>query len=287
MQKKRGRRRDAYPLPRKGDVSALFPFLMKRRSDSCVYFTVRIDVEPLMAFLDKRKAAGDEIGFFPFFVAAVVRLLHERPGMNRYVIGRTLYQREDAFVSFIAKRDMTEAADEITIKNRFAKDATFRMVVDKLKKRVHSIKKDGEKEDSFLLMLMRMPRFVLMAVVKIFEWLDFFGKLPADIEAIDPLRASAFIANLGSIGVDAPYHHLYEWSTCSLFVAIGRIQKYPVVEGDALALKQMVEVKVTLDERIADGFYFARSLDLLKTYFEDPEQFIREMDAGAIERSTP
>lgn len=280
--RRRGRRRDAYPLPRKGDVSALFPFLMKRRCDSCVYFAVRLDVEPLLEYLEARKAQGDEIGFFQFFVAAVVRLLNEREGMNRYILGRTLYQREDARISFIAKRGMTEAAEELTITTTFTKDARFDDVVGKMKNRVSSVKSGDEKEDGFLLWLMKLPRFLLMAIVKILEWLDFFGKLPAEIEKIDPLRCSAFIANLGSIGIEAPYHHLYEWSTCSLFAAIGRIQKFPVVVDDEIVLKKMVEVKITLDERIADGFYFARSLDILKTYFENPEQFVREMNASQL-----
>lgn len=282
MKRPRGARRDAYPLPRKNDVSALFPFLMRRRSDSCVYFTVRIDVEPLLAFLEKRKAQGAEVGFFPFFVAAIVRLLGERDGMNRYMIGRTLYQREAVRVSFVAKRDMSEAGEEIVISSSFKKGTRFEDVVDKLRGRVKAVKKDGEAEDSFLLWLMKCPRFVLMAIVKVFDWLDFFGRLPADIEKIDPLRCSVFLANLGSIGVDAPYHHLYEWSTCSLFIAIGRIQKFPVVVGDQIALKNMVEVKVTLDERIADGFYFARSLELLQTYFADPEKFVSDMNTKAM-----
>jgi len=281
MSKPRGARRDAYRLPRKTDVSALFPFLMKRRCDSCVYYTVRIDVEPLFECIERRKAQGEEFTFFPFTVAAVVKLLQEREGMNRYVMGRNLYQREDVTVGFVTKRDFTDEAEEMVVKAIFKKGTRFDEVINKLKVRVKAIKEEGEPEDSFLVWMMGLPRFFLRLVVRFLWWLDFHGKLFSDLEKIDPLRCSVFLANLGSIGIEAPYHHLFEWGTCSIFAAIGRIQKMPVVVGDEIVLKTMVEVQVTLDERIADGFYFARSLDILKGYFEDPDKMIDEMNAQA------
>jgi len=95
------------------------------------------------------------------------------------------------------------------------------------------------------------------------------------------MRASAFVANLGSVGVDAPYHHLYEWGTCSLFMTIGRIKKTPaVLEDGTLGVRTMVECKIVMDERVADGYYYARSLDMFKSYFAEPEKLVESMRAN-------
>ncbi len=117
----------------------------------------------------------------------------------------------------------------------------------------------------------RLPRSLLRFVMWAQRALDYFNLLPAAMIRSDPLYASAFLANLGSIGLDAPYHHLYEYGTVPVFVAIGRIHKAPVVDADGnLAVRRVVTVKYTLDERIADGFYCARSLERFRELVQAP-----------------
>ena len=269
-----GGRRDGERIKAGQDLAGLFPFMFKRRCDSVVYFSQDIDMEPMLAYIEKRKSEGADVSFFPLFITALVRVLFERERMNRFIIGRRMYQRDYVDISTVAKRHISDDGEESLIRLHFRKTDGFEDVVRKLRGEVKIAKSDTPlEEDKVFSFFTSLPRFVLRAVVAVLEWMDFYKGIPNDLASIDPMRASAFVANMGSIGIDANYHHLFEWGTCSLFVNVGRICKKPVVlEDDTLAVRSMVQLCVTLDERISDGFYSARSFDLMRHYLTHPEE---------------
>ncbi len=271
--KKRKGRREGYRVEIPYDLNAMFPYIMKRRCDAVIYFTEYINVEPLLEYIAKKKEQGVELGFFQMLIVALVKLLREREYLNRFVKGRRLYQREDVKISFIAKRQMADDGAETNINVKFKKEDDFGAIINKLKGEVKTAKSEEQKpDDAVFKIIMSMPRFLLLFFFKILDLLDFYKGIPKSLEDVDPLRASIYLANLGSVGINAPYHHLFEWGTCSIFVAVGRIQNRPFVEEDgSISSKKTVEIKVSLDDRIADGFYYARSLDLLHEYLNNPE----------------
>jgi hypothetical protein len=255
-------------------LNAMFPYMFRSRTESLVYFTANLEVENLLAYIEKKKAEGVELKFFQLFVAAVVKLMKERPHLNRFVSGRKLYQRNDIKISFIAKKAVTDEGEETNVALTFNEKSTFQDVIGKLKRDIKAAKSDEVKKDDDKLIeaLMKMPRFLLRALFAFLRWCDFYFNMPRMFADVDPLRCSVYIANLGSIGIEAPFHHLFEWGNCSMFLAIGKIRYMPVALGDGtLVTRKMVEVKVTLDERTADGFYFARSLELMEGYLKNPE----------------
>ncbi|MDR0908807.1 MAG: 2-oxo acid dehydrogenase subunit E2 [Spirochaetaceae bacterium] len=266
-------------IPGRADLTAMMPYLMKRRCDSLIFFEQNIDVEPFLAYSEKRKAEGTEVKFFSFFVAAVVKLLRERPQLNRYIKGRKLYQRDDVLVGTVVKRSMDDKGQESNIVLHFKPEDNFQKVLQILQGEVRLAKTDPTEQqmedDKAFEALLKLPRWLLMFIVKILDFSDFYKAVPKFFRDIDPMRCSIMLANLGSIGIEAPYHHLFEWGTCSIFATIGKIQKKPVVvsdeTGDKIVAKTMVNVKIVMDERITDGFYCARSLDLLESYFANPE----------------
>ena len=176
-------------------------------------------------------------------------------------------------MSFVAKKARTDEGEETNVSLTFKDGVTFDEVISKLKRDIKVAKSDEVKDDDATVrFLMGLPRFVIRAFMGLMNWLDFYFEMPKALADIDPLRCSAYIANLGSIGIEAPFHHLFEWGTCSMFIAIGKIgYKVVALEDGSIATRKMVEVKVTLDERIADGFYFARSLELMESYLKNPE----------------
>lgn len=265
-------RRDGHVI-KVNAFNAMFPYLMKNKAGSVVYYNTQLDVENLLAYIEKKKACGVELKFFQLFVAAVVKLFKERPHLNRFVAGRRLYQRNNIKLSFIAKKAATDEGEETNVALTFGEKTTFQDVIAKLKRDIKVAKSDETKDDdAFVKTIMKMPRFIIRILFGILDWLDFYFDVPKALADIDPLRCSVYIANLGSIGIEAPFHHLYEWGTCSVFIAIGKIKYMPVaLEDGTLTSRKMVEVKVTLDERIADGFYFARSLELMESYLKNPE----------------
>jgi len=267
MSKRDGRVVKVHPL------NAMFPYMMRSRTESLVYFNTNLDVENILSYIEKKKAEGVELKFFQMFVASVVKLFKERPNLNRFISGRKLYQRNDIKISFIAKKAASDEGEETNVALTFSDKTTFQDVIDKLKKDIKNAKSDEVKkdDDKLIEMLMKMPRFILRALFAFLRWMDFYFNMPKAFADVDPLRCSVYIANLGSIGIDAPFHHLFEWGNCSMFIAIGKIKYMPVaLEDGTLVSRKMVELKVTLDERIADGFYFARSLELMESYLNNP-----------------
>ena len=255
-------------------LNAMFPYMMRSRTESLVYFSTALDVENLLAYIEKKKAEGVELKFFQLFIASIVKLLKERPYLNRFVSGRKLYQRNDIKVSFIAKKAASEESEETNVSLTFNEKTAFQDVIDKLKRDIKVAKSDEEKkdDDAVIETLMKLPRFMLRMLFAALRWMDFYFNMPKMFTDVDPLRCSVYVANLGSIGIQAPFHHLFEWGNCSMFIAIGKIGYMPVaLEDGTLTSRKMVEVKVTLDERIADGLYFARSLELMESYLKNPE----------------
>lgn len=255
-------------------LNAMFPYMFRSRTESLVYFSTALDVENLLEYIEKKKTEGIELKFFQLFVASVVKLFKERPYLNRFVSGRKLYQRNNIKVSFIAKKAASDEGEETNVALTFGEKTSFQDVIDKLKRDIKIAKSEEVKKDDDKLIetLMKLPRFMLRMLFAFLRWMDFYFNMPKMFADVDPLRCSVYIANLGSIGIEAPFHHLFEWGNCSMFIAIGKIGYKPVaLEDGTIVARKMVEVKVTLDERIADGFYFARSLELMESYLNNPE----------------
>ena len=55
-------------------------------------------------------------------------------------------------------------------------------------------------------------------------------------------------------------------------ITIGTLHKESMLMPDgSTQMRDVIDIGATLDERIADGFYFAKSLRLMKHIFSHPE----------------
>jgi hypothetical protein len=87
----------------------------------------------------------------------------------------------------------------------------------------------------------------------------------------DPNYTTILCSNLGSIQCPAVYHHLNNYGTNSILITLGTLHKEEVLMPDGTRqVRDLIDVGATLDERIGDGFYFARSLKLIKYIFANP-----------------
>ena len=90
--------------------------------------------------------------------------------------------------------------------------------------------------------------------------------------ATDPNYSSIFLSNLGSIKLNSGYHHLTNWGTNSLFIVVGERKMRPFYNDDGTyEMRDSVDIGITIDERIADGYYYAKSLRLVRKLIENPE----------------
>ena len=274
------RRTEGIRIKRMPVLRRMMPFLMPRRNEAAVYFKQVIDVTHTLEFLEtvnKGRRKEDAITLFHVVLCSASRALYERPDLNRFIVGQRLYQRRTVDISFAVKKQMKDKAAMTAVKVTFAPDDTLDTVVRRVNERIHTGRgKKSTAAEAEMQVVTRLPRFVLRNVMRAQRALDYFNMLPDSMIRNDPLYASLFLANMGSIGLEAVYHHLYEYGTAPLFGAIGRLEKLPLVDdGGKLHIRDTITAKFTYDERVADGFYAARSLDNFKDYIQHPEPLMQ------------
>jgi hypothetical protein len=245
---------------------AIMPYLMPTRGSAAVYFEQTLDVTRAQAFLAaRREATGERLTFFHIFTFAAVQTLTERPRLNRFTAGVHTYQRRKIEIAFSAKKAMSDDAPVVVIKRAFDPRSSFEEHTARLSTGVQegrsTSKSATDKELGLFLML---PSFLLAWFVSLAKWLDAHNLLPRALIEGDPLYASLFVANLGSVGLDAVFHHLFEWGNCPIFAAVGRVRE-ETVNG---VTRQVCCVRYTFDERIEDGLYCARAIERLRQIVE-------------------
>lgn len=259
----------------------MMPFLMPTRNESAVYFEQQIDLRKTLPFITKWNDAHPDkkITVFHVFLWAVVQGLHARPRLNRFVVGSRIYERDGIWVSFAAKKRLEDGAPLTVLKRRFDAAHSFSQLVDL----VYGDLKEGRSDkqstmDKELALFLKLPAPLLRFGVKLFRWLDSWNLLPGAVIRPDPMYTSMFIANLGSVKLDSAYHHLYEWGNCPFFAALGRTQDVVTPEGT----RPVCSIKYSFDERIEDGLYCARGLEIVRQRLEDPTEL-----EGAVAPAEP
>ena len=249
---------------------------MRKRNESAIYFSQTLEVESTREFLKRRnRSRGPEerISLFHVLLAAAVRTISLRPQLNRFVSGQRIYQRNRLQISFIVKKDMGDDGPETNAKISFSPFDTLEDVRRRVNRDVTEARDwEGNISDHEVDFFAKMPRFIVNGVVKIFRFLDYFGIAPKGMIEIDPLYTSLYVANLGSVGLDAAYHHLYEWGNASVFMVIGRMHRALVLDDKGKPVTRLViRIKYTMDDRISEGVYAAKALQLFKSFVQNPE----------------
>lgn len=269
------------------DLPALrrvMPALMRTRVEGTIYYTQHLDAERLMQWLgevNQGRSGPDRIKFFHLFLTAYARLFRQRPELNRFVSGGRTYQRAEISFSFTVKRAMTDQADEVQATLVLTGKETVEDVRRMIEEELTQARGSGANESDHLIEgLVRMPAPALAGVARAAWALDRFNLMPGILQDALPVYASSYVVNLGSLGAEAPFHHLYQHGTTSIFVAIGTVRPEPVVVEDEIVVRRRVAIVYTIDERVTDGFYLVRSADLLQEMLDDPESLMRAPTRG-------
>lgn len=251
----------------------MMPLLMRGRNEAAVYFEQTVDLSRTLPWIEAWNSdRGQRITVFHLLLGGLARVLHERPRLNRFVSGRRLHDRDGVHISFAAKKRFDDDAPLSVVKRRFEADESFADMVEALHAGVDDAKSDRASSiDKEVGLLLKLPTPLLEGAVRLVRALDFLNLAPRALLEHDPMYCSVFVANLGSIKIDAAYHHLYEYGNCPLFCTLGVVEQMPMVVGDGqLEARWGVKLKFTFDERIEDGLYAARSLQRLQAFLEDP-----------------
>lgn len=244
----------------------IMPFIMRTRNESVVYFEQDVDVTRTLPWLGSLRTATEQrVTLLHLVLWAAARTFEQRPRLNRFVAGGRHWQRRGIWISFSAKKEKHDDSPIVVVKRKLNPAWTLPELVTYIEdgvRRGRSAEKSSTDKELGLVFL--LPTFLVSLVVKLMMQADHYGLLPRAVLEQDPLYASAFVANLGSIDMGAGFHHLYEYGNIPIFVVVGRAE--PRDDG-----RTVLPVRYSFDERIEDGLYCAKALELLKAMVEDPE----------------
>ena len=266
----------------------IMPFIMRGKNESVAYFEQELDLAKTEAFIGEwNRRGGKKITLYHVFMWGVIQVLAQRPRLNRFVAGSQIWQRNGIWISTSAKKAMHDDSPVVVIKQRY-EPGPFGQLVDSMYAALGEGRSDKKSHvDQELGILLKLPQFLLRALVRLQIWLDAWNLLPQAFIKPDPLFASFFVANLGSLKMNAVHHHLYEYGNIPIFACIGKKEEVPAFDAHGNLVKKLVcKVKYTFDERVEDGLYCAASLGLLQEMVEDPEAAGAALPAASPPRLT-
>lgn len=284
MGKKRfGDRRDGRLLRELDSMHFIVPLIYPNRCDNEAYISERIDLTNINAYL-KKKNENETVFPYTMFhvvVAALVKALTLRPKMNRFICNKNIYQRNEVSAAFVVKKLFSDDGGEALAFLHTKEEDTIDTLHEKLFKQISSCRGDSvDRSTDSMDILNKMPRFLAKFLVWVITILDKHGWCPDFLIGTDPYYSSVILSNLGSIRLKCGYHHLTNWGTTSVFCIIGEKKLAPFYADDgSVTMKESVTLGLTIDERIADGYYYAKTVRLLKHLLENPELLEQPLNA--------
>jgi hypothetical protein len=262
--------------------------LMRSRTESTIFIPLKVDVTHTLEYLQQLNETQEEkLSIFNILLTAIARTITMRPQLNRFVIGTDLYQRNRIQISFIAKKQFTESAPERNVKMTFQPHDTLFTISANLRAELSSARsEEGNAIEKDMKGYEGIPHSLLGMGTSFIRWMDHHNLITQSMIDSDPLYTSCYLTNVGSIKMGAPYHHLFEWGNASLFIGIGQYVKTPVVaETGEIVVREIMDIVTTYDDRVSEGFYGARALQLMKNFIENPEQLEKpaELDPEILE----
>lgn len=267
------------------DINGLQQILIDLKPDRCdsdVYINQKFNVSKIVNYIENKKEEGFDITYFYVFLTVIGKLFYNRNKLNYFVANRHLYEHNDIKISFVAKVDFSDDSKEVMIMLPILPDDNIFTISKRVKEKIERVRNSKERIDGlnqFVDCLGKVPNIVRVPLVGIFKWLDKKGILPNSLIKDNIYYSSIIISNLGSIKCGAIYHNLTNFGTCSSLATVGEIKKEKGIDGKVI---DVCEFGVNFDERVADGYYFVKSLKLAQYIFDNPS-LLEEKVSNKIE----
>lgn len=285
--RKIGDRKDAKKVRNLDGLHNVMIDIKPERCDSDVYMNKEIDITKLIKYVEKYKKEhpDNKITYFHAFAMAFAKTIYNKPLLNRFVANRTFYDRNDVIIAFVAKIAFEEDSEEVMINIKVDKDDNIFTLRDKITKRVAKIRnsKKGEKKENtnnIVDVVGKLPKLIRMIVTGALKFLDKHGWLPESITKDNLYYSSVILSNLGNFKIGSIYHNIVNFGTSSIIATMGMIHKSKVIDKDGKEkIIDVCDFGVNMDERIADGYYFAKSIKVLEYILDNPELLEDRADA--------
>ncbi len=271
-----GDRSDGRRLRSTSPMLKFMPYIMSRRSDAQNTYSDSFDVTVIDAYCRRKVKEGySHFSFLHVFLAAYIRTVSQRPGINRFISGQKAFSRDgDISVVMVVKRNMTLEANDTCIKVHFTPNDTIDEVYEKFNTVVqaNNTEEGVNSFDKLNRLLLIIPGLLLRWTVKFLNFLDYFGLLPKKLLELSPFHGSLIITSMGSLGIKPIYHHIYDFGNLPIFVSYGAKRSVATLDKEGkMSKRRYIDIKVVTDERICDGYYYASAFKLMRRFVENPE----------------
>ncbi|MDL2286990.1 2-oxo acid dehydrogenase subunit E2 [Eubacteriales bacterium OttesenSCG-928-G02] len=268
------KRKEGRRLKSISPMAKVSPYIMVMRSDSQNYITDKIDISAAEDYIFKKRSEGLKgFGMMHLIIAAYVRTIANRPGINRFIRGQKIYTRDYVEVMLTIKKEMNLDAPDSVIKMEFEPEQTADDIYINLNETVEASRKEESNFDNVAKIFNFIPGLFLKFAVWFLTILDYFGLLPRSLTKVSPFHGSFAITSMGSLGIPPIYHHLYNFGNIPVFCAFGAKRvEYELNSNGEIEKKKYIDLAFVTDERICDGFYFASALKYMKSILANPEQ---------------
>lgn len=267
-------RKDAKRIKDIDGMSQILLDLKPNRCDSDVFIEQNMDVTELAKYIEKiKKKENSDVTYFHAFVTAIAKTIYNRPKLNRFIANRHVYEHNDIVISFVAKVSFDDKSEEIMVMVPILEDDNIYTIGKKIKDKVDSYRNKSAKREGAndaIQILGKMPNIIRVPLVGIFKWCDKNGMLPGSLVKDNLYYSSMIVSNLGSIKCGAIYHNIADFGTCSSLTTMGEIKDEEVIINGKKEIRKMCEFGINFDERVADGYYFAKSVKMLQYILDNP-----------------
>ncbi|MBQ8908872.1 MAG: 2-oxo acid dehydrogenase subunit E2 [Clostridia bacterium] len=263
------------------------PYFMNQRIDAVNYITVKIPCSPMDEFIARERKNGNSYSYMHILFATIVRVLYTKKKLNRFIMRGAIYQRNTISITMDVKKKLTEEGEDMTLKFMFTGRESLAQIKEIIDNEIAKNVAPEEASDQTTKTagkFCKLPDFLFRWALALARWLDKRGMLPKSLIKASPFHTSCFVTNLKSIKLGHIYHHLYNFGTTSMFFSMGKEQMEPVVENNKeIKVAKILNIGMSLDERVADGFYMGKCLKLFKDLMTNPDSLLESMpDDGSI-----
>ncbi len=246
--------------------------VMAERTDAMNMITIDLPEEPMKKYLNQKRKEGKKYSHLTLLLAAMVRTFAEYPGLNRFVVNKRIYARKEIAVGMVVLKG--GKIDEVgTIsKMKFKPTNTIDEVNDIIEEYIKTNRdvSDVNSTDKLANFLCSVPGLLRVAV-NFVKWLDKHNWCPGAIIEASPFHCSIMLTDLASIKTNSIHHHIYNFGTVSISLAMGNLREIPVRRKGEITFERSLPLGLVMDDRIASGAYFSMAFRKFGRYLEHPE----------------
>ena len=254
-------------------MSEVVPFIMVNRSGAQIFVKDSIETDRLEKYMREKQQNGmPNLSLMHIFIAAYVKTVAQRPAIDRFIRGQRVWTRNNVEIALTIKKEMVLESPDTVVKIKLPKTATLKDVYESLNNAITSYRNDpGGDFDDTAKAFTRLPALLFKLAIHTLKCMDYFNLIPRSLQDLSPFHCSYFITSMGSLGIPAIYHHLYDFGTCPIFFAFGTKRRAYTLDAEGNIKKSSyVDFSFTLDERICDGYYYASALKYMKALLKNP-----------------